>query len=400
MEDLKTREDKFSKAFPTDWKVNSIKGALIIENNKRKPINKETRKLMQGDFPYYGPTKIQDYINEYQYDGEYALIAEDGDHFLKYKDQAMTQLVFGKLNVNNHAHVIKGTGECSTKWFYWFFNRRNIYSHLTRQGAGRYKLNKASLEQLKIAYPSIKEQSRIIDIIDLWDKNTETLQTLIDQKQLQKKWLMQQLLTGKKRLPGFDGAWEKRDLSSVTERVKRKNSEGNDNVVTISAKRGFVLQESFFKKRVASNTLSNYYLLKKGEFAYNKSYSKGYPMGAFKRLDNLEKGVVTTLYICFSIKPIIDSNFLLFYFEGGLMIRELMKVAQEGGRAHGLLNISLGDFFALKLIVPPLFEQKAIAEVLAKADEEIKLLEQKLIELKEQKKGLMQQLLTGKKRLV
>ncbi|MEZ4685001.1 MAG: restriction endonuclease subunit S [Bacteroidia bacterium] len=140
-------------------------------------------------------------------------------------------------------------------------------------------------------------------------------------------------------------------------------------------------------------------MLKKGEFAYNKSYSLGYPMGAFKRLDNYNHAVVTTLYICFELKANCNSDFVLRYFEGGRVVQGLMRIAQEGGRAHGLLNISLKDFFELKLILPPLPEQQAIASVLSAAEAEVAVQERRLAQLEEQKKGLMQQLLTGAKRV-
>ncbi|WP_338356592.1 restriction endonuclease subunit S [Yeosuana marina] len=210
---------------------------------------------------------------------------------------------------------------------------------------------------------------------------------------------MQQLLSGKKRLKGFSGEWKEFVFSDIAKRINRKNTELNDTVVTISAQRGFVLQEDFFNKRVASDTLLNYTLVHKGEYCYNKSYSNGYPMGAFKRLDAFDKAVVTTLYICFSLKEKVDTNFMNQCFDAGKMIPELMKIAQEGGRAHGLLNISLSDFFGLKLKIPNKDEQIAIATILINADEEIEILNKKLFRFKEQKKGLMQQLLTGKKRL-
>lgn len=122
-------------------------------------------------------------------------------------------------------------------------------------------------------------------------------------------------------------------------------------------------------------------------------------MGAFKRLDDFDKAVVTTLYICFSVKNNVDSDYLLNYFEGGLLVRKLSRIAQEGGRAHGLLNIGLSDFFGLKLTLPPLDEQVAISGVLNTIDLEITNSNDYLEELKTQKKGLMQQLLTGKKRV-
>src|SRR5690606_23457171 len=119
--------------------------------------------------------------------------------------------------------------------------------------------------------------------------------------QHQKKALMQQLLTSKKRLGGFQMPWEKHRLEQLFSRVTTMNTEANTNVVTISAQHGLIRQEEFFSKAVASETLDNYFLIKKGQFAYNKSYSNGYPMGAIKRLNNYEKGVVTTLYICFEV---------------------------------------------------------------------------------------------------
>ena len=184
-------------------------------------------------------------------------------------------------------------------------------------------------------------------------------------------------------------------------RVTRKNSEDNTNVVTISAQRGFVRQTDFFNKAVASEIIDNYFLVEKGEFCYNKSYSNGYPWGATKRLNGFDKAVVTTLYICFGLKnPQKNSgDFFEQYFEANLLDRGLTKIAHEGGRAHGLLNVTPSDFFSLKITIPSFEEQAAIAQVLQVADKEIQLLKAKTDKLREQKKGMMQVLLTGKKRL-
>lgn len=171
--------------------------------------------------------------------------------------------------------------------------------------------------------------------------------------------------------------------------------------MTISGRQGLIRQQDFFKKRVASETLDGYYLLKKGQFAYNKSYSNGYPMGAIKRLNRYDDGVVTTLYICFEIidESVTDSSFYEQYFESGLLNKGLMKIAHEGGRAHGLLNVKPFDFFSLKLQKPAIHEQKAIAHVLCAADDEIEAQKARLDALNQEKKALMQQLLTGKRRV-
>ena len=212
---------------------------------------------------------------------------------------------------------------------------------------------------------------------------------------------MQQLLTGKKRMKGYCGEWKIIKLGNIAERITRKNEENNKNVVTISAQRGFVVQTDFFNKSVASETLENYFLVHKDEFCYNKSYSNGYPMGAIKRLKSFDKAVVTTLYICFRLKekPQTNIDFFEQYCESGLLNKELVKVANEGGRAHGLLNVTPSDFFNMHMRVPSINEQNAIALVLVTADKEIELANEKLARLQEEKRGLMQVLLTGKKRV-
>lgn len=281
--------------------------------------------------------------------------------------------------------------------FYCHFGEQLAFKYC--QGTKQQSYNGSTARALPLILPPLKEQKKISEILDTWDQAIQKCERTIEEIKSRNKGLAQQLLTGNKRLKGFDGSWQEVALDNIAERITRRNEELDDTVVTISAQRGFVLQEEFFNKRVASELLSNYYLIHKGEFAYNKSYSNGYPMGAFKRLDNYPKAVVTTLYICFALKKNINSDFMIQFFEAGLMIPGLMKIAQEGGRAHGLLNISLSDFFSLKLTIPKIEEQNAIAKLLEEADQELKLTQTKMMSLQEQKKGLMQKLLTGEIRV-
>lgn len=262
-------------------------------------------------------------------------------------------------------------------------------------------VNKSDFENIRILLSPLSEQQKIAEILNIWDKAIEKQTQLIKKLELRKKGLMQQLLTGKKRLPGFSEKWKKVKLEEICEKVVRKNIEDNKNVMTISAQRGFVVQTDFFNKSVASETLESYYLVFKDEFCYNKSYSKGYPMGAIKRLSEADKAVVTSLYMCFKVKSKTNTNidFLAYYFDNGGLNQGLTKIANEGGRAHGLLNVTPKDFFGLKLHIPSFKEQLAIAQVLAVVDREIKFAQEKFELLRQQKRGLMQQLLTGKKRI-
>ena len=194
--------------------------------------------------------------------------------------------------------------------------------------------------------------------------------------------------------------WEEERFKDKFSRLTRKNTEDNSNVLTISAQFGLINQESFFNKSIASENTTNYFLLRKGEYAYNKSYSNGYPYGALKRLEKYESGIVSPLYICFSAT---EENkcpeFYIQYFEAGKMNPEIKAIAQEGARNHGLLNISVDDFFNAFIIVPSLPEQEKIVAILQTEDKVIALKEKLLEEKKKQKKYLMQQLLTGEKRL-
>jgi len=187
-------------------------------------------------------------------------------------------------------------------------------------------------------------------------------------------------------------------LAEITSRVIRKNLDANTNNLTISAQYGLVNQSEFFNKDIASKNNTHYYLLNKGDFAYNKSYSKGYPAGVVRRLDKYEIGVVSTLYICFSPKQTIDSEYLIQYFESGKLNKKLLSIAQEGARNHGLLNISVVDFFQdIDLSIPKLKEQIKVSRILSIIDNKIELQQLKLENLKLFKKGLAMMLLSHEK---
>lgn len=278
---------------------------------------------------------------------------------------------------------------------------RHMAQVIAKPAVNQASISTSDLKRVKLAVPPLAEQRKIAEVLGVWDEVIEKQARLIEKLALRKRALMQRLLSAKLRLPGFSEPWKKVKLGDICERVTRKNIEDNQNVMTISAQLGFVAQTDFFNKSVASETLESYYLVLRDEFCYNKSYSNGYPMGAIKRLSEADKAVVTSLYICFNVKQKTDANidYLSYYFDNGGLNRGLTKIANEGGRAHGLLNVTPKDFFGLSFEIPSLKEQTAIAEVLTASDREIELAKEKLERLRRQKCGLMQQLLTGKKRM-
>ena len=192
------------------------------------------------------------------------------------------------------------------------------------------------------------------------------------------------------RFPEFSGEWEKVHLSRIVTRVTRKNKNNESRLpLTISAQYGLVDQISFFNKVVASSDMSNYYLLHKGEFAYNKSYSGDYPWGAIKRLDRYDKGALSSLYICFTPTDIIDSDFLVHYFESPKWHREVSNIAGEGARNHGLLNIAVPDFFNTQhCIAVNKAEQRKIADILNLINERIETQKKIIEDLKKLKRAI------------
>ena len=198
------------------------------------------------------------------------------------------------------------------------------------------------------------------------------------------------------RFKGYTDAWEQRRLGEVAYRVTRKNQNLESTLpLTISAQYGLIDQNKFFDKRIASKDVSGYYVLKKGEFAYNKSYSSDAPWGAVKRLDRYENGVLSTLYIVFDLinKDETDSDFIVSYYDTDRWYKEVQAIAAEGARNHGLLNISPNDFFETELTIPKsVAEQQFIGAYFKTLDRLITLHQRKLETLKKLKKSMLQKM--------
>lgn len=287
----------------------------------------------------------------------------------------------------------------------YYMNSNAFHSKLLpiMQGVKVTSISKSALQNIDLEFPeSLEEQQKIAECLSSIGSYISSINEKVEQLKAHKKSLMQKLFpqkgqtTPEYRFPEFKDSigWEEKRLGDIFDRITNKNNTDNQNVLTISAQYGLVSQYDYFHKSVAASNLSNYYLIKKGDFAYNKSRSQGYPYGAIKPLRLYEEGVVSTLYICFRIKEgDFRDTFFEQYFETELINEEIGKIAQEGARNHGLLNISTDDFFnKVILFVPSLSEQEKIAECLSSINRSIRLYSEKASQLEHHKKGLMQQL--------
>ena len=192
------------------------------------------------------------------------------------------------------------------------------------------------------------------------------------------------------RFAGFTDPWEQRKLGEVARRVTRKNENGDSDLpLTISAQYGLVDQRTFFNSQVASKDMSGYFLLHRGEFAYNKSTSADSPWGAIKRLEKYDMGCVSTLYICFELLS-GDPDFLVTYYETDRWYKAVQLIAAEGARNHGLLNIAPDDFFETQICIPKrIDEQCRIGAVFDRLDSLITLHQRKYDKLCVLKKSML-----------
>ena len=381
---------------PVDWKIKEVGQAYKICNNLRFPISEDLRKDMRGIYPYYGPTKIQDYINEFRVEGKYALIGEDGDHFLKWNELPMTLLVEGKFNVNNHAHLIQGDAQNKTEWFFYYFNHRPLTKYLTRQGAGRYKLTKETLSKIPIPLPSLLEQQKITDVFYTWDTAIETCQKTIDQLKQRNKGLGQELLSGKKRLEGFeDKEWNFVKFKEFYAPNKKPSGNAKFELLSVT-KNGIVSQEKYFNKSIASEDTSKYLIVKKGDFVVS---GLNFWMGSYDVLSDFEIGMVSPAYKVLKLNEKYSKSFFK-HLVGSRQMKNAMISSSVVGASIVRRNFDLEVLYEYAFKIPEIDEQEAIGNVLDAAQEELKIYEGKLHNLQQQKKGLMQQLLTGKVRTV
>ena len=286
--------------------------------------------------------------------------------------------------VSNEYLVIEESKGISTEFWALISRTKSMYRQyfLSSFGVDIEKLvfDVQDWKKREITFPKRREQEKLetlfqkLDsLIALHQRKHEKLKT-VKQSLLEKMFPKEGEDVPEIRFEGFTDPWEQRKLGEVAHRVIRKNEEGmSDLPLTISAQHGLVDQRDFFNSQVASRDMRGYYLLERGEFAYNKSTSSDSPWGAIKRLTEYEKGCLSTLYICFGLDE-GDPDFLVTYYETSRWHRGIRMIAAEGARNHGLLNIAPGDFFETELTLPgKIEEQTAIGALFAKLDSLIAL---------------------------
>ena len=280
----------------------------------------------------------------------------------------------------------------------YFLTKRgtDILEAASPGGAGRNKtLGQERFLKSKIVLPPIEEQQKIAAILTTQDRVIELKEKRLAEKQRQKKYLMQQLLTGKKRLPGFSGEWKNIKLCEVLSERKEKNVEQNLRICSVAVQKGVVYQVEHLGRSYAANDTSNYSVAHYGDIIYTKSPTGDFLYGIVKQNLLQETVAVSPLYGVFTPLTFGLGYFLHTYFQSAICARNyLLPIVQKG--AKNTINITNDTFISSKLYLPlDVEEQKAIADTFIAADREIDLLRQDIEQEKQKKKALMQLLLAG-----
>ncbi|EPJ4230221.1 MULTISPECIES: restriction endonuclease subunit S [Klebsiella pneumoniae complex] len=401
------------KNFVLPWKTTTINGKVDIISGfpfegKHITDNASGTRLMRGvnvsegivrhtkDIDRYYPLSAENHLRYMLKSGD-IVIGMDGSKVGRNSARINNNDV-GSLLVQRVARI-RDIGILNTSYLFQLLNSTYFYNYVDRvkTSSGIPHISLKQINEFQIGMPSMEEQIRIADFLSSVDEKITLLNKQYNLLCQYKKGMMQNIFSQELRFKDDNGKpftkWNTLKLKDVAIRVTRKNKENNNTILTISGRDGLVDQMTYFNKQIASKNVTGYYLIREGEFAYNKSYSQGYPMGAIKMLSNYEKGVVSTLYICFKLNDEQSCDFYQHYFESGLQNRAIEKVAQEGARNHGLLNIGVNDFFDIELQVPSLAEQNKIAHFLSAIEDKIAIKRAELDMLKKWKQGLLQQML-------
>ena len=380
---------------PESWSVKPLKELVIFLDKQRIPIKESER--LPGIYPYYGASGIIDYVDKFIFDGEYILLGEDGANIVD-RSSPLAFRVSGKCWINNHAHVLEPLQGYDIIYLTNYLESLSYSKYNT--GTAQPKLNQEVCGNIPIAFPELEEQRKIADILSTQDKVIELKERLIAEKQRQKKYLMQQFLTGKKRLSGFQSKWHSVIIGEIGEFYgglsgKSKSDFGIGNARYITFKN--ILENTVVDTsqlayvRLGENERQN--TVKQFDLFFNLSSETAEEVGMCAvLLENLSDTYLNSFCTGFRVHDnSVFPYWLSYYFNSGVG-RKMMNFLAQGITR---VNLNKAAFAKATILIPTIEEQKAIAKILSSADEEIELLRRELEEEKRKKKALSQFLLTG-----
>lgn len=403
------------KEYPVDWKeytfgeLFDFEGSLSVARSKlgdkgiaylhygdihKRNVNYVDVGKELSSLPKYDVDDIKDKYFLENGDIVFADASED------YDDIGKAVVVFNRDNIKFiaglHTIVAKDKSETDLNFLYkrYFLSDKSVRKQIMFYATGISVLgiSKTNLRKVYVKIPSFEEQQKIADILSTWDKAIELKEQLIEQKKEQKKGLMQKLLTGEVRLSGFYGDWIEVRLGELFDE-RRETGYNHLELLAITSGKGVVRRTDVDIKDTSSDDKSKYKRIMPKDIGYNT-------MRMWQGVSGFSKyeGIVSPAYTI--LKPVkgIDSQFMAYLFKLPKLINIFRRYSQ--GLVNDTLNLKYNNLKVIKVNVPrDKKEQEALSDVFQKLDFEIEANERYVEELKLQKKGLMQLLLTGKVRV-
>jgi type I restriction enzyme S subunit len=367
---------------PEGWGVKRLGEIFELSSGKTKPKDSSNEYYDDYIFPIYGGNGILGYAKKFSHSLPQIIIGRVGEY--------CGQVLCVKNNcwVTDNALFTKYIDECDIDFLTYKLQFENL-SKLRSKG-GQPLISQKPIYLHSISLPPLSEQQKIAEILTVWDNAIDIQMRFIASLQKRKQGLMQQLLTGKKRLKGFEGEWKEVKLGEIFD----ERNELNFNCLPLLSvgQSGIYPQTESDKKDISNDDKSKYKRICKGDIGYN-TMRMWQGRSALSKLE----GIISPAYTVIIPKADTDSLYFSYLFKTSKIINLFWRNSQ--GLVDDTLNCKFKDFSKIKIRIPPIEEQTAIANILFAADKEINLAKKKLTALKEQKKGLMQQLLTGKKRV-
>lgn len=406
MENKKKPAIRF-KGFCDDWELRKL--GDVSESYSGGTPSVGNKSYYGGSIPFIRSAEINSestelFLTEEGLSNSSARMVSKGD--ILYALYGATSGEVGRSQINGAINqailaILPHDGYDSEFLMQWLRKSKQSIIDVYLQG-GQGNLSGAIVKALEVNFPSLAEQRQIGSYFQSLDNLITLHQRKCDKLQLIKKSMLEKMFPQNSqnipevRFKGFMDAWEQRKLADIVDRITRKNESLESTLpLTISAQYGLIDQNEFFDKRIASKDVSGYYLVRRGEFAYNKSTSSDAPWGAIKRLDRYECGVLSTLYIVFRIldEDKVNSDYLVTYYDTDLWHKGVQAIAAEGARNHGLLNIAPADFFETIVSIPKdIEEQRKIGAYIMQLDHLITLHQRKLEKLQKIKKSMLEKM--------
>jgi len=385
---------------PTSWKFARLAEVCDCLDSMRIPISGNLRESRKGPYPYCGANGVLGFMDDFIFDDDLVLIAEDGGNFGEFATRPIAYRMQGKFWVNNHAHVLKAKNVADTAFLHFSLEHKDIREFLS--GGTRAKLNRGELDKITIACPPLAEQKAIGRALEDVDALIFSLDALIAKKRDIKQGAMQQLLTGKTRLPGFSGEWNSTSLDRLGEFRKGRGIRKDDvlryghpcvRYGEIYTRFSNTIQTcySFISEKTARDSEP----LMKGDVVFAVSGETSEDIGKCATfVGDFEAYVGSDTLV---LRPKGNDPTFLGYF---LNFGEVLSQKQKLGQGDAVVHLSLTNLLGVTFEIPQLPEQSAIAEVLSDMDAEIAALVARREKTTLIKTGMMQELLTGRTRLL